>query len=708
MSENSKTNFFSIHSVVIIGASETPGKIGNTMLQNLEHFDGEVSGVNPKYSSPKQYQALTPSFRRTEEQERYIYPTIASLSTIPDLAVICIPEKLVLQSMQELGEKGIKRVIIISAGFKEVGNTEAEIQLQEIAKQYDIALLWPNCLGYYDVCRNLDVSFWGKEAVCGNVAMVSQSGAMAVALFDWAKMKRLGVCKMISMGNKAGVDENDLLRELEHDKKTEVIAMYLESIEDGRTFFELAKKISKKKPIVLIKSGISDKWSLAASSHTGALSAKKEILETAFIGAGIHFTHSVEDFFLWSHMFAMVRDTEAGDELVIITNAGWPGVMATDHVEFQGVTMAQFSDTEKTLLHRGLPDAASVKNPIDIIGDATSTTYKQVLQNLASLEKKRAILLILTAQSVTDVEEIARVIVAFQRQNQEMLVMVSFMWGSAVLGGREILQSGNILEYDYPKKAIIAYKELLMQRKWEQVPEVSVKLPFLKTDVQQNLSYKLAKEEKLVSDSVVSALLSAYEIPHTTASLVTDVSQIINVFHRGAKYVAKIASPDIAHKTDCGGVVLGIYSLSWAEEAYTTIRENVKKIHPNAQIDGVLFQTMAWAGKEIFVGCKRDASFWEVLIVGLGGIYVNIYEDVTRRIGPVSKDEIWKMFQELRGYSILAGVRGESSIDFEKLAETIFKMQTLFHEFPQIQEIDINPIIATEHDVLVVDVKMYL
>lgn len=237
-------------------------------------------------------------------------------------------------------------------------------------------------------------------------------------------------------------------------------------------------------------------------------------------------------------------------------------MMATDHVEFQGVTMAQFSDAEKILLRTGLPDSASVKNPIDIIGDATSTTYKQVLRNLASLEKKRAILIILTAQSVTDVEEIARVIVDFQRQNREILVMVSFMGGSAVLAGREILQSGNILEYDYPKKAIIAYKELRAQRTWEQVPETSVHLPLLNLGVQKELSLMLAREEKLVSDSVVSALLSAYEIPHTTAKLVTDISQLKDVFQKGGKYVAKIASPDIAHKTDCGGVILGIDSLS--------------------------------------------------------------------------------------------------------------------------------------------------
>ncbi|MDD2871511.1 MAG: acetate--CoA ligase family protein [Candidatus Gracilibacteria bacterium] len=692
----SKNNFFDINSVAIIGASEAAGKIGNDLLKNLKNFKGKKMGVNPKGGH---FEDIT------------FYESIEKLPFIPDIAVITIPAKLVLDSLEECGKKGIKRVIIISAGFKETGNIEGEEAIISIAKKYDMRVLGPNCLGYIDAHKNLNLSFGGKGIKPGNIAMVSQSGAMAVALTDWAQTTHIGFSKLVSMGNKADLSENDVLEDLANDPYTDVIVIYLESIENGRKFYEITKNLTKKKPIIMVKSGISERGKEAASSHTGALSGENKVLETVFRDTGIHPTFSLERFFLWAEMFSKTIKNDIPDKLAIITNAGGPGVMATDHCELNDIELQEFTDEEQKILKMNMPDASSMHNPIDIIGDATSNRYAQILKNIRELDKNVGLLILVTPQTVTDVEVIATEIFKWEEQNPNYFLMTSFMGGESIKLARRYLRKNNILDYDYPRKGLIAYGQLLKQKKWENTPvEPEPVLVEISESMKSEIQESLKNEKDMCSLATTSKIMNAFDVSFLQDILVNDLSDVEKVWNnkKEDKLVAKIASKDIAHKTDCGGVVVGIATLKEAKEAYTNILNNVAKFHPNALISGVTFQEMLPTSKEIFIGMKRDASFGEVLLVGMGGIFVNVYEDVSMKLSPVNKNGIKSMFENLKGYPILNGARGDVPIDFDSIIDIVTKIQSIFHTFPEIKEIDINPAFANERGSIIVDAKFYL
>ncbi|MDP2090573.1 MAG: acetate--CoA ligase family protein [Candidatus Gracilibacteria bacterium] len=690
-----KNNFFDINSVAIIGASEAAGKIGNDLLKNLKNFKGKKMGVNPKGGH---FDDIT------------FYESIDKLPFVPDVAVITIPAKLVLDSLEQCGQKGIKRVIIISAGFKEVGNIEDEEKIKEIAKIYNIRVLGPNCLGYIDAYKSLNLSFGGKEIMTGNIAMISQSGAMAVALTDWAITKKLGFSKIISMGNKSDLNENDLLADLENDDKTEVIVVYLESLECGRSFYEISRKLTKKKPIILVKSGLSSRGQVAASSHTGALSSENKVIETAFRDAGIHTTTALEDFFLWAQAFSKNIGKDIPDSLAIITNAGGPGVMATDHCEYNNVEMKNFSETEQAILKVNMPDASSMKNPIDIIGDANSMRYKNILENITKLDEKVGILVLLTPQTSTDVDNIAKELIDFEVKNPEYFMMASFMGFKSVIDSRRYLRENDVIEYDYPKKGIRAFGDLVKQKKWQLIPiQDEVIIHNISEDKKLEIISDIKKQEKLCNYELVSKILKAYDVAFLEDKLATSVEDVEKIFDEAKnKLVAKIASKDIAHKTDCGGVVVGLATKKDAIDAYEGILKSVASFHPDAQIDGVTFQEMLPKSKEIFIGMKRDTSFGDLLIIGMGGIFVNIYEDVYMKLSPVNKTEIRDMFTHLKGYPILNGARGDTPINFDSLVDIIFKVMSIFSTFNDIKEIDINPVFSNEHDSIIVDAKFYL
>ena len=696
-------SFFDIKSVWIVWSSEIEWKIGNSLIKNLSNFNGEKFWINPKWW---EYDGIK------------FYKSIEELPIVPDILVFTIPAKFVADSLIEAWKKWVKRTIIISAWFKEIWNIDGENELIKISEKYAIDLLWPNCLWYVDTEKKLNLSFWTKQLKacagwkCQNIALVSQSWAMAVALTDWALSRKMWFSKMISMWNKAWLNENNLLLELERDNHTEVIALYLESIELWEEFFQITKRLSKKYPIILVKSGISEKWHLAASSHTWALSSQKEILFTAFENAWIHYTQSLENFFLWSQIFSKTNIENVSDELVIITNAWWPWVMATDHTELYDVKLTEFSDSEKEILKSWLAEAASVANPIDIIWDATSKTYEQILNNLTKIEKKRSILIMLTAQSITDVGNIAEVIVDFKIQNPKQFIMVTFMGGHWVEKWRSILSEAWILEYDYPKKAIRAFSRLIIQNKWQE-KELEKEIKFKLPDNLEDLKNKVKQEEKFCSNYLTWDILEAFNINYIKELLVNSADEIDKVYDslNADLLVARISSPDIPHKSDVWWVILNIWSKDESIKAYNSILQNIKKHVPDAQINWITFSKMAirsHLSREIFVWLKRDKSFWTILIVWMWWIFVNIFEDVSRRIWIVSKSEIEVMFKQLKFYPILKWTRGQEWINFDKLIDIIFKLQFIFKEFKDITEIDINPIFSDEKESIIVDAKFYL
>ena len=718
-----KNSFFDIDSVVVIGATEKEWKVGNDLVKNLETFDGKKYWVNPTYS-------LTPNPSPLDERGIAMFTKISELPKVPDIAIIVIPAKFVLQSLEELWAFWIKRIIIISAGFKEVGDTETENKIIELGKRYSMRILWPNCLGYIDTHKNLNLSFGGWAINSWNIALISQSGAMAVALTDMALSTSIGFSKIISMWNKSDIDENDLLLELENDEDTKVIVMYLESIIKGRKFYEICSRITKEKPIVLVKSWTSKRWWAAASSHTWALSWENEVLQVAFKEAWIIVTSSLEELFMFGQALSKSLPCQysalAGphsvspkgrevaqyctiipESLAIITNAGWPWVMATDWTEEYWINMANFSTEEKEILMKNMPNSASVSNPIDIIWDARSDRYKQILENLSELPEKKSILIMLTPQKSTDVEEIAKIIVDFEKKNPEMFVMTSFMWGKWVKEWKKILQQNNILSFDFPQKALKVFSILNKHNSGypqEEHPTENVGSPFM-----GDLRKKISQESKLCSAELTWEVLETFGINYINEKLFSN-SKINLDFPDDIKYIAKISSPDIAHKTDLGGIIFSIKDQEWAENAYNTIIKNVSEKEPKAKLSWVTFarQLNRSTFKEIFIWLKRDPSFGDVLVVGLGWIYVNIFEDVQMAIAPVSKTRIIELFKSLKSMPILEWARWEKSIDFELLADQVYKLQTLFSELPEIKEIDVNPLFSNHKESVIVDAKFYV
>lgn len=696
-----RNSFFDINSVAIIWASESSWKIWNDLLKNLSNFNWNKYGVNPKL---------------WEFEWIKFYESITKLPETVDIAVIAIPAKFVISSLEEIAKNKIKRVIIISAGFKEVWNIKEEEEITEIANKNDILILWPNCLGYIDVYKRLNLSFWWKSVKSWNIAMISQSWAMAVAFTDWAYKHDLWFSKIISMWNKAWIWENELLLELENDSETKVIVMYLESIEKARTFYVIAKKLTITKPIILVKSWMSDRWSEAASSHTWALAWSAVIFKTAFKQAWIIYTSKLENFFLWWKTFSKVNDfKKVPEELAIVTNAWGPWVMITDHCEFLWLKLTEFSNSEREVLMNWLPDTASVKNPIDIIGDATSTRYSQILENLNSLEKKRAILVMLTPQTVTDTEQIAKVIVDFKKKNPDAYIMTSFMGGVSLEAASEILKVKEILNYTYPQKAVLAYSQILRYKKLLEtnfeIPDFTNKLVDKKTIL--DLEQKIKKEDKLLSNSLTWEILEKFQINYLNEKLVNNENDAKSIFDEiwYKKLIAKISSPDIAHKTDVGWIYFNIKSNEEALKAYNSILENVNKKSPKSTISWITFAKQLdneSSNREIFVWLKRDESFGDILIVGMGWIFVNVYEDVSRRLAPVCKREIKLMLEQLKWYKILAWYRWEKSINFDSLIDNIYRLQLVFKEFRDIKEIDINPIFADDNESVIVDAKFYL
>lgn len=693
-------NFFDISSVCIIWATEKTHKIWNDLLKNMSSFSWDLYGVNPKWGSFKNIQ---------------FYTDIDSLPTIPDIAVFAIPAALVWESLKQCGKKWITRAIIISAGFKEIWNIQWEEELQKIAKKYNIQLLGPNCLWYIDTSKHINLSFWGKEIKTWNIAMVSQSGAMAVAFTDWAYDYGVGFSKIISMWNKAGIWENDLLQELAEDSKTEVIALYLESIEQGKKFYESVRNISKKKPIVIIKSGMSDKWSKAAASHTWALASSTDVLLCVFEKWWLHYTNRLEEFFLWSQAFSHTRNIEIPEEIVVVTNAGWPGVMTTDHADFHHVWFAEFNKTEKQLLMQGLPDAASVKNPIDIIGDATSVRYGQILKNIASLQRNMGIFILLTPQTTTDIDTITDIIIDFHRNHPDTLICTSFMGAHSLGDNPEKLERCGVLNYDTPQKWISVFSKLIEQKKWEKAsfendPKgTNLVKPSMTSEIGQEIEKEKENWKTICSVGITQKILKCYDIPHPIEYLVTNRQELEEVLsHISYPIVEKISSPHIPHKTEIWAVKIWIPDHNSAIETYENILENVHKHTPDATVDGVIITQQIEPLEEIFVWCKRDSNFWDLLILWKGGIYVDVYKDIKKVLLPINTQEIIWLINGLTIAPILHGARWKTQIDIEKLAGAIYKISQVFKDFPQIQEIDINPIQVNGDGIYVIDTKLYI
>ncbi len=677
-------------SIAIIGANKVKGTVPCDILLNIlkAEYKGVVFPVNPR----EKHLASIKTYKYAIDIEDPV-----------DLAVLVFPGSVMHMALEQCGQKGIKGAIIISAGFKEVGGQgiEREEQIKDIAKKYGISFIGPNCLGVINTDPNvmLNASFARKMPEEGNIAFISQSGALCTAVLDYAQAKHIGFSKFVSIGNKADISEIDLLYFLKDDPKTKVILLYLEEISDGIGLMQAARTVIEEtgKPVLAIKSGRTSAGASAAASHTGSLAGSDEICDAAFKQAGIIRCDDIEEMFNKAIAFTY-QPLPRNKRIAIITNAGGPGVLTTDSAIQNGLELAKFSDHTTEILKKSLPRTANIKNPVDVIGDARADRYNIAISTILKDENVDGAFIILTPQSMTEIDSIATEISHLASQFDKP-IYTSFMGEADVASGIDILQRNKIPHYILPESmptafsSVFKFKEMLEDR--QQLVESFSDID--KEKAQTILNEALNNGKKYLSEEEAARVLEAYKFPLLKSALAQSVEEAVNISELlGYPVVMKIMSEDIIHKFDVGGVILNISSRQDAEEAYNQIVENVKKHKPEAKVKGVFVRQMIPPGEEVILGMKRDSTFGAVIMFGLGGIFVEIYKDVSFRIAPLDDKSVEKLITETKASAILSGARGRVPGDINSLKECIMRLSQLAVDCPQIKELDINPLIVLE------------
>lgn len=695
-------SFFKPTSVAVIGASTNPSKLGYAVVKNLIDCgfakNGKVYPINP---SASQILGLT------------AYPSVNQVPEPIDLAVVVIPYTHVPEALRECGEKGIGAVIVISAGFREAGREglERELELVKITQQYNLRLVGPNCLGVIDTYTPLNASFAAGTPPAGPMAFMSQSGALGTAVLDIALAGRLGLSKFVSLGNKADVSEIDLLRAWENDENTRVILIYSEGMPNGQEFIQVARQVTRKKPVVAIKSGVTQAGSRAVSSHTGSLAGSEQAYQAAFHQAGILRAESMEALFdiaLALGYQPPLRD----DRIAIITNAGGPGILATDALERSGLALARFELETIYALEEYLPDAASAANPVDVLGDARADRYRFALEKVAADPNVDGMLVLLTPQAMTEIDETARAVCELAGKIDKP-ILTCFMGEARVAHGIEMLTRNGVPNYPYPERAARAFRAMADYRQFltRPLPEF-VQFEVDRQLVRQTFDRVIAEGRSSIGDAEARAILQAYQIHIPRSELASTPEQAIEIARQiGYPVVLKIASPDILHKTDVGGVKVNLRNASEVRDAFELMVYRAQRYVPEATIWGCLVQEMAPpGGTEILIGMNRDPQFGPLVTFGLGGIYVETLKDVTFRVAPFSPQEARQMLEEIRARSILDGVRGQPPADKEAIVDILLRIGQLVQDFPEIAELDINPVIVFPEGqgALAIDMRLVL
>jgi acetyltransferase len=670
-------------SIAIIGASRTPGKVGFEVLKNIldSGFKGSIYPINPKAQNILGFKC---------------YSSVLEIKESIDLGIIIVPARVVPKIITEAGKKGIKNVIIISSGFKESGlsGTRLENTIAETCIEYGIRLLGPNCLGVIDTHTPLNASFAGKLPLKGNIAFISQSGALGTAILDWALEERIGFSKFVSLGNKADIDEADLLTELMNDPSTDVILIYMEGLANGQRFIQVASTITNSKPVIILKSGITNAGVRAVSSHTGTMAGMDLAYDVAFEHANVIRVNTTEELFSYAKVFSTQPDPP-GQNLVIITNAGGPGILATDACEKHGLKIAPVSAEIVETLHQHLPSAAGFFNPIDVLGDATAERYEFAITHILKSEDVHSALIILTPQAMTQPLRVANAIIKLRSTFPSKPVVTSFLGGERVNPAIESLERSQIPNFDFPEKAIQALSALYKYTKKQTLiqPEDFPRFQIDHNAIQEILM-KAADERRVVLKAAeATAIVNACGVASAPLFFAATAEDAVkHAEATGYPVVLKIESPQILHKTDIGGVKLNIQS---AEEVRTSFYELIGRAHtfyPRASILGVNVQHMVPLGREMIIGVNRDIVFGPLLMFGLGGIYVNFLRDVSFRLAPLSMQNALEMIQETKAYTLLRGIRGEPSSDIDSIVDVMLRISQLVTEYSEISELDINPL----------------
>lgn len=690
-------HFFKPRSVAIVGASRQPGKVGHDVLKNMISYgyQGHIFPVNPK---------------ATEVLGRRAYPDLVSIPGPVDLVVICVPASAVLAVVKECAGKKIDSIVVITAGFKEVGPEGARLEreLKNAIHRYGIRMIGPNCVGLIDTASGVNASFAAGMPGKGRIGFFSQSGALCVAILDWALAEDIGFSKFVSLGNKTDISEIEMLLALAEDSETKVILGYLEGINDGLNFMDVAKAVSKKKPIILIKSGTTASGAKAASSHTGALAGSETAFQAAFRQSGVIRANSINDLFNYALAFAY-QPLPKGPNIAVITNSGGPGIIAADACDHSNLILASLSKETVDKLREILPPMASFYNPVDIIGDAGADRYRETLAVIQSDDQVQAILVLLTPTARVDVAQTARAISELSKQSSKP-VFACFMGKKRVEEGRKILLREGIPHYNYPEDAIAAMNSMYGQRLWVDEPQRTYLCYRAERDKVWRIFDRLRSENRnQLVEAEAREVIQAYGFKVPASILARTSEEAVAAANRiGYPVVMKIASQQIIHKSDVGGVIVGVKTAKEVGKAFLEITSRARAIVPQTPILGVMVQEMIMNGKEVILGLTKDPQFGTLVMFGLGGIYVEVLRDVSFRVAPLAKEDAHEMVREIKSFPLLRGVRGEPSADMEAIEEALLIMSQLAQDFPEIVEADINPLMAKPRGegVIVVDVRL--
>ena len=712
MVDNDISFFFKPKSIAVIGASSTEGKVGNTVLNNIVNsgFGGKIFPINP---------------RAKLVCELNCYGSVLDVEEDIDIAIFVIPGKFVNSAAEECGKKGVKGLIVISAGFKEIGGegVKREEELVEIGKKYNMRILGPNCLGL--ICLDYNGSFAADTPKKGGIAMISQSGAMLTGMMDYSMTQAFGFSCNISLGNKADLGVVDFIKYLAKDENTKVILCYLENITNGSEFLKILPEATRKKPIVILKSGVSEAGARAASSHTGALAGADIAYDLAFKKCGVIRAKTIEDLFDYGEVF-LYQPVPQDNSFAIITNAGGPGIVATDAFEREELKFASFTESILHALREKLPLEAAIFNPIDIVGDASPDRYEFTIKTVFGLNDgtlegditTQGALIIVTPQAQTKPTEVAKLIHNISKEHlSKKPIVCSFIGGKNISEGREFLKKNHIPCYHFPDRAAHSLRTLVKRGVYlNSTPLNELEIPSFEANKERVIEiFNSVREDgrTVLLSYETSEVFDCYGIKSPKSRLARTPRQARSLQSETGKSVMKIVSPHIIHKTDVGGILLNIETEQEAWEAYIQIVDNAKKYGPqNSKIYGVEVQEMIDFKtepkvNEIIIGMSKDPQFGPLIMFGTGGIYANFIQDVSFALAyKFTRNNAKTLIESTKINNLLQGVRGESPSDIQAVIDVLLRLSQLVNDFPEIVELDINPLLSFIKKYSAVDIKI--
>ena len=679
---SSLTPFFDAKGVAILGASTNPKKLSYGILENLVSYGykGEVYPVNPN---------------ATEILGRKAYASIADVPDPVELAVVVLPVTVIMETMREIGERGIKAVVIITGGFRELGEEGAKVELavKELARSYGMRVVGPNCVGTIDVRTGLDSTFIKGLPQAGPIAFISQSGAICGGVIDLIINSRIGFSHFASLGNEMDVTETDMLEYFAEDENVNVIAMYVEGIQDGPRFMEVARRVSQKKPIVFLKAGKNDAGAKAVSSHTGSLAGSYAAYQAALSQAGVVEVETISQLFNVAWALG-TQPLPAGKRVAITTNAGGAAALAADSLAFNGFELAKISPEIQQKLRTRLNPSAQVSNPVDMLGSVSPEDYIWSLGNLDADESVDVLLPILVPQSLVDTLGVAKAWVEIGKQTNKTL-LTCLMGERSTLESEQWLNMAGVPVFAYPDEAGRVLKGM------QQYKQVLSKPPFKPIEA-KNIDHNkmaaalaLANGARAVGEYETRIMLEAYGIRNVPGDLAMDVDKALMIADKsGYPVVMKIVSEDILHKSDSGGIALDILNPEQLRVEYDAMLARIAQIEPSARIRGVMVEQMAPKGLEVIIGMRRDPTFGPLMMFGLGGTMVELLKDISFKVAPLTSEDIDEMIEKTLAGKLLKGYRSSAKADIKAVKDTIARLSQLSLDNPAISEIEINPLIV--------------